>query len=122
MRLPLAALTLLAVLAGTALGESAERLAVRVVPRFAAPSPGAMRVTAVVERDARNRRLVIEVESARLYRSSERPLHGAKEPRRHAFTFSHLPPGQYEIRVHLLGTDGEQTEVRLFSVRSEDSQ
>ncbi|MBI4486461.1 MAG: hypothetical protein HY655_10660 [Acidobacteria bacterium] len=95
-----------------------ERLEVRIVPHFTS-APGSLRVTVSVEPDDRNRRLTVEVDSPALYRSSERPLNGDRAARTYAITFTHLPPGNYEIRVHLTGTGKELIAVRDFFVTSD---
>jgi hypothetical protein len=99
--------------------EPSLRLRARVVPRYA-PAPGAMRVIAMVERDEDNRRLVVEIDSRNFYRSSERSLND-RSARRHAVTFTHLPAGEYEVRVRLIGTDVNTTEVLAFYVTSDGS-
>ena len=99
--------------------EDGDRLRIRVVPRYTS-APGALRVIAIVERDDRNRRLTVEVDSPGAYRSSERPLEGDHASRRHALTFTNLPVGTYEIRVRLMGVDTDLTAVRTFSVFAED--
>jgi hypothetical protein len=96
------------------------RLRVRVVPRYA-PEPGNMRVIALIERDEHNRRLVVEIDSRNFYRASERSLNGDRSARRHAVTFTHLPAGEYEVRVRLIGTDINTTEVLAFYVTSAGS-
>ena len=100
-------------------GDAADqRLRVRVVPRYA-PAPGSLRVTSWVQPDDRNRRLIVELDSPALYRSSELPLDGDQAARRHALTFTHLPRGQYEIRIRVLGIDTDIRAVRSFSVTSD---
>jgi hypothetical protein len=112
----LAALLATLNVASSAPAQERERLRVRVVPQFTTPAPGNMRVIAWVEPDARNRRLIVELDSIRLFRSTERPLDGEHAARRHAVVFTHLPAGNYEIRIRLTGIDSDVEAVRTFQV------
>ena len=72
-------LAALMMLAATPL-EAGERLAMRLTPMHAF-EPATVIVTATVERDAQNRAMEIESESADFYRSSLVALQGENAPR-----------------------------------------
>ena len=69
---------------------------------------GHLVVEATVEPDSANRAIQVVAESSDWYRSSEIQLNGATAPRRSTFEFKDLPSGSYEIRVVLLGSDGQE--------------
>jgi hypothetical protein len=98
-------LTALTLLAATPL-EAGERLAMRL-SRTRAFEPATVVVTATVERDAQNRAMEIEAESSDFYRSSLVPLEGENAPRTTTVEFRGLPGGKYEVRLILLGSDGQ---------------
>jgi hypothetical protein len=85
--------------------DAGERVAIRVTPVHAF-EPATVTVTAIVERDAQNRAIEIQAESADFYRSSLVPLEGESAPRTTTLEFRGLPSGQYEVRIILLGPDG----------------
>ena len=62
-------------------------------------------MTVVVEPDAANRRLQVEVDGDLLFRASELTLEGAAEKRLHEFEFRGLPAGRYTLRVTVFSTD-----------------
>src|SRR5256885_12266939 len=99
----LAALTMLA----AAPVEAGERVSVRVSPAHAL-EPATVRVTTVVERDARNRATEIVADSDDFYRSSLIPLDGENAPRTTTIDFEALPSGEYEVRVVLLDAGGRR--------------
>jgi hypothetical protein len=94
----------LALLAATSL-DAGERVAMRVTP-MRALEPATVTVTAIVERDAQNRAMDVEVDSSDFYRSSLVMLEGESAPRTTSIEFRGLPGGQYEVRVILVGPDG----------------
>ena len=57
--------------------------------------------------DADNPAVEIVAESADFYRSSMIELEGDKAARTNQFEFRSLPPGTYEVRAKLFGTNGE---------------
>jgi hypothetical protein len=66
-------------------------------------APAALRVSIFVERQESHRWLTIEADSPQFYRKSVIQLDGASAPRRHYLEYSHLPEGDYVIRVELKG-------------------
>jgi hypothetical protein len=66
-------------------------------------APAALRVSIFVERQDAHRWLTIEADSEQFYRQSVIQLDGASAPRRHYLVYSHLPEGEYVIRVKLRG-------------------
>ena len=91
-------------LAASPLGAG-ERLVVKVSPAVSF-SPASLIVRTTIEADAGNRSLQVSAESEDFYRSSEVPLDGDKAPRIDQLRFRDLPPGSYDVRVDLVGTDG----------------
>ena len=120
-RLGLVIVAALALLA-TSLGAG-ERLSKRVSP-LTAPAPATLVIDAVAERDPANRALQIQVESAEYYRSSLVQLDGDEAPRTTTIRYDNVPGGTYEVRVVLLGSNGQQRAaaarpVELFADRSD---
>jgi hypothetical protein len=70
-------------------------------------APANLVVRATIEANAENRAVEIIAESADFYRSSQIQLEGNKAPRTNQFEFRSLPPGTYEVRALLIGTDGQ---------------
>ena len=66
--------------------------------------PATVRILVDVEPDANNRTLVIQADSAELFRSSEQGLSGADEKRMHTFVFKNLPAGHYLLRAEVRST------------------
>ena len=87
-----------------------ETLAVRASPTSGF-APSDVVVQALIEPDARNRALSFVVESPRFYASSMVELPGERAPRLKDVRFRMLPAGSYEVRVTLLGTEGERGRV-----------
>jgi len=85
----------------------AERLALRISPSVAF-APANLVVRTTIEADARNRAVEIVAESDDFFRSSEIQLDGENAPRTSTFEFRSLPPGVYEVKATLLGSDGAQ--------------
>ena len=67
-------------------------------------SPAYLRVLIMVEPDATNRRLTIEVDGVPMFRSSDVTLEGDKEKRAHQFEVKGLMPGEYVVRAVLHGS------------------
>ena len=87
-------------------GEPAP-ITIRVSPAVAF-APANLRVRATIESNARNRSVEIVAESLDFYRSSEIQLDGDQAPRTSVFEFRSLPPGVYEVRATLIGSDGQE--------------
>jgi hypothetical protein len=83
-----------------------ERLTMKVSPAVAF-APANLIVRAMVVADPDNRAVEIIAESPDFYRSSMIPLEGDKAARTNTFEFRSLPPGIYEVRANLLGSNGE---------------
>jgi hypothetical protein len=82
-----------------------ERMTLKVSPAVAF-APANLIVRATILADADNRAVQIVAESDDFYRSSQIQLEGEKAARTSMFEFRSLPPGTYEVRANLLGTDG----------------
>jgi hypothetical protein len=83
-----------------------ERLTLKVSPAVAF-APANLIVRAVIVADPDNRAMEIVAESPDFYRSSMIQLEGDKAARTSLFEFRSLPPGTYEVRASLLGSNGE---------------
>jgi len=83
-----------------------ERMTMKVSPAISF-APANLVVRATVEADADNRAIEIVAESRDFYRSSEMQLEGDKAARTTTFEFRSLPPGTYEVRAKLYGSDGQ---------------
>jgi len=95
-----------------------ERLALKVSPSVAF-APANLIVRTTVEADSANRAMEIEAESVDFYRSSAVELDGERAPRTTQFEFRSLPPGRYNVKATLLGSDGHaraavRTEVNVI--------
>ena len=100
--------TLFVFLTGAAEPESAsDQLQLTVNPKFS-HNPGSFRATALVERDAENRWLMVSAESREYYRSSTVQLDGAHAARSHVMLFEGLPSGTYLIQARVERADGKQ--------------
>ena len=65
-------------------------------------------VQAFIEPDRRNRRVEFVVDSESMFASSTVELDGEHAPRTKEVRFRRLPAGMYEVRVTLIGTNGER--------------
>lgn len=83
-----------------------EKMTLKVSPAVAF-APANLIVRATIIADADNRAVEIVAESADFYRSSMIELEGDKAARTNQFEFRSLPPGTYEVRAKLFGTNGE---------------
>ena len=84
-----------------------ERITMKVSPAVAFV-PANLIVRAMILADADNRAVEVIAESQDFYRSSMIQLEGEKAARTNMFEFRSLPPGTYEVRANLFGTNGEQ--------------
>jgi hypothetical protein len=82
-----------------------ERMTLKVSPAVAF-APANLIVRTMIEAAAENRAVEIVAESTEFYRSSEIQLDGEHAPRTTTFEFRSLPPGDYEVKATLLGSDG----------------
>jgi hypothetical protein len=97
-------LGILMMTAAPALGAG-EKMTMKVSPSVAF-APANLIVRAMVIADADNRAVEIVAESESFYRSSMIQLEGEKAPRTSQFEFRSLPPGTYEVRANLYGSNG----------------
>src|SRR5438270_595712 len=81
-----------------------ERMTLKVSPAVAF-APANLVVRAMIAADPDNRAVEIIAESPDFYRSSMIQLEGEKAARTNMFEFRSLPPGTYEVRANLFGTD-----------------
>jgi len=100
----LASMTIVPVAAG-------EPIIIKVSPAVSF-APANLVVRTTIESDAANRAIEIIAESSDFYRSSEIQLEGDKASRTNTFEFRSLPPGSYEVRATLFGTNGKRGVVR----------
>ena len=84
-----------------------ERITMKVSPAVAF-APANLIVRATIVADADNRAVEVIAESDDFYRSSTMQLEGDRAARTNMFEFRSLPPGTYEVRANLLGSNGEQ--------------
>ena len=91
-----------------------ERMTLKVSPAVSF-APANLIVRTMIEAAAENRGVEIVAESTEFYRSSEIQLDGEHAPRTTTFEFRSLPPGDYEVKATLLGSDG----ARLATVRQQ---
>ena len=68
-------------------------------------------IQAFIQPDARNRAVSFEIDSDRFYTRSVAELEGERAARVKQVTFQSVPAGSYEVRVTLLGTDGERVRI-----------
>jgi len=84
-----------------------EKITMKVSPAVAF-APANLVVRAMVVADADNRAVEIVAESEDFYRSSMIQLDGERAARTSQFEFRSLPPGLYEVRANLYGSNGSQ--------------
>lgn len=83
-----------------------EKMTMNVSPAVSL-APANLVVRAMIVADADNRAVEIIAESSDFYRSSMIQLEGDRAARTNTFEFRSLPPGTYEVRANLLGSNGE---------------
>jgi hypothetical protein len=103
------AICLLLVASGRPLAGS-EPLTVRVMP-VNAVAPADILIQAFVEPNEQNRSLEFAAESDTIYTSSTSALDGDRAARAQTVRFRSLPPGDYAVRVTLVGTGGERAQI-----------
>jgi hypothetical protein len=86
--------------------RAGDRISMRISPAVAF-APATLIVRASIEADAHNRIVTIVAESDDFYRSSDIQLEGDQAPRTSTLEFRSLPPGVYQIRATLFGSDGQ---------------
>ena len=110
--LAVALLVLVVVLAGAFVSaETPTAVAVRVNTPVA-NAPATVVVTATVERDERNRMLIITASSDGYLRRSSVPLEGQHEARVHQMWLRRLPRGEYEVLAEVLGPEERHISAR----------
>jgi hypothetical protein len=84
-----------------------QALAARVMPTVS-KAPSDVVIQAFVEPDTRNRSLSFVIDSGAFYTSSVAELEGDRAARVKEVRFRMMPAGSYQVRVTLLGVDGER--------------
>ena len=87
--------------------DAGEPMTARVTPTQAI-APHDVVVQVIVERNAANRSLSIEIDSGLFYQSSTAYLDGDHAPRTKEVTFRMLPAGAYDLKITLNGDAGER--------------
>jgi len=82
-------------------------LEIRVLP-VRGKAPADIIVQAFISPDARNRSLVFVIDSPEMYASSSSDLEAERAPRTTQVRFRGVPGGEYQIRVMLVGSEGER--------------
>jgi hypothetical protein len=101
----LAGLSLATILSSSAAAN--EPLAARVRP-VGCVAPCDILIQAFIEPHASNRVIEFIVDSGVFFTSSRLELNGERAPRAQEVRFRDVPSGEYEVRVTLIGTDGER--------------
>jgi hypothetical protein len=91
----------------TTVAGAREPLSMQVSPAMSF-APADLVIRTRLEPDAGNRGMEVIAESGDFYRSSAIQLEGDRAPRTLTFEFRNLPPGEYEVSVVVIGTDGQQ--------------
>jgi hypothetical protein len=113
--LALAAIILLGSLGAEASDDAERPLHVRVSPALA-HAPADLYIYVSVARRSDNRILRVTAESEDFFRSSETQLDGEYSARVTVVRFRELPPGGYEIRAELIGSNGRTADVAKRTV------
>jgi len=71
-------------------------------------APPKLVIRARVDPDVKNQAIDVAAESGEYFRSTVIELEGDRAPKTTTFEFRSLPPGDYEVMVAVLGTDGQQ--------------
>lgn len=101
----LALFSMIVAIGGPVAGGGA--LTARVRPS-AALAPSDVVIQAFIEPHALNRSVTFVVDSGAFYSSSVAELDGDRAPRAKEVRFRMLPAGSYEVRLTLMGADGER--------------
>jgi hypothetical protein len=88
-----------------------EPLVTRVSPPDGDAAPRDVVVRAYIEPDRRNRSVEFVIDSDHLYSSSTAELDSDRAPRLKEARFPQMPAGHYEIRVRLIGAEGERAAI-----------
>jgi hypothetical protein len=97
-----------------------ETLLIRVSPAVSF-APANLVIRTSIEPDASNRTVEIIADSDQFYRSSQVQLDGERAPRTTVFEFRSLPPGEYEVKASLIGSDGRARAVARTHVNVVES-
>ena len=81
--------------------DAADVVSLRVFGRYLT-APATVTITVLVEPDASNRTLRVEMDGDRMFRSSSMTLEGAAEKRVHEIRFRGVPAGQYVLLAEVL--------------------
>jgi hypothetical protein len=84
--------------------DAGDSLALRVYP-YVSPRPATVKLRIRLTPHHANRRMIVEVDSLSLFRSSLIPLDGKSAPSVHWLTFDSLPAGKYVVRALLFRTE-----------------
>jgi hypothetical protein len=83
-----------------------ESVSIQVSPSVSF-APADLRIRTSVEPDADNRAITVVADSEGFYRSSAIQLDGDRSPTTTTLTFHSLPPGEYDVRAIVIGSDGK---------------
>lgn len=114
-RLLTLAVTMTALIFGSASSGATEKISLRVTPNVSS-APSTVMVKAVVARSAANRSLHIEADSGAFFRSSEIQLDGDKAPMVTEIRLNSLPAGEYTVVAVLRDNMGTETVVRRTAI------
>ena len=89
--------------AGPLVATANDVVEIRLRGRYYA-EPATVQLTIAVEPNAENRRLLVEAESAEMYRSSEITLDGAGAERLHLLEFKNLSAGDYVVSAQVFSS------------------
>ena len=91
--------------AGPLVTSANDMVEIRFRGRYYA-EPATVQLTIAVEPNAENRKLMVEAESAEMYRSSEISLNGAGAERIHMLEFKNLMAGDYVVSAQVFSSTG----------------
>ena len=107
----LAALSIIGMLTASGTTDASEKLTLRVTPNVS-NAPSTVIVKATVAKNANNRWLHIEADSAEFFRSSQIQLDGERAPVVTEIRLPNLPGGEYTVKAVLRDNMGGETVVR----------
>jgi hypothetical protein len=107
---PVVLFFLCVMIAFTPRGDAGGKLSLQVSPAVAF-APANLTIRTMIEADAENRVVTVDLESSEFYRSSEIELDGERAPRTTTLMFRGLPTGVYEVKATLLGPGGQHRAV-----------